>query len=520
VPEYNWLENRLEPIPLKCFELNVNRKRLDNVRDLLSGVDAYIADLALTGNVRGAVLLAQKIQSIYQQVGSGSAPAAEEENERTEDVGMADAVCFLPLRALVAYRSGLEQRTPELTKKRIEGLRWHDPRSLYMSGFVTEELRQLEWLLPRIRVESDVEGTIQTPVWYQQDLVSKSEAESLSESVGAIIEGGSKFFQDWSDRLIKASRVWQSAAVLSRYLEYLNKVEHHLAFFKIYADSLKATRHLMDLPWPDLRPELWHETARKMRDKLGFTIANHILLLSISQKPEGVPDYLGQFIHETGENLFNSLLERRSGEVQALIKPYLAGALVLFEKMKPPTPKFDVWTEQTLQIAAAPVLDILELSGYGKLLAELHADQQLWAAVSSVWDQFLQKNPDTLPWLAAIITGGTPRFQIPHRGLVRTNWSIRVQQELDKLPRRRSLRGGVGGIFGSDIVTHPSPLVRYSAKYRFYKGRDIFATLYLAKQPSADGLEWGREARDLGESLRREEERYREMGEQDEKKED
>jgi len=275
-------------------------------------------------------------------------------------------------------------------------------------------------------------GTTRTPLWYQQDLVSKAQAENLSESVDAIVESGSKFFQDWSDRLVKAGRVWQSAAVLSRYLEYLNQLEqYHLSFFKTYADSLKDTRHLTDLPWPDIKPELWFEKVRGFREKVIQTTANHISLLSLSQKPEGVPDYLGQFIHETGENLFNSLLGGRAVKAQALIKPFLAGTLVLFDQMKPSTPKFDVWTEQKLQIAAAPVLDILELSGYGKLLAELYADEQLWASVSGVWDQLLQKSPGHLPWLAAIVTGGIPRFQLPHRGLVRTNWSMRVQQELN-----------------------------------------------------------------------------------------
>lgn len=516
VPEYNWLENRLEQIPLKCFELNLDRKRLDNVRDLLAGVDAYIADLALTGNVGRAVSFVQKIKSIYEKVGSGSAPATEKEVELTEDVGMADAICFLPLRVLVAYREGLEQRTPELTKHRIEGLRWHMPKSLYTSGFVAQELRQLEWLLPRIKMESAAEGTTKTPVWYQQELVSKSQAESLSESVGAIIESGSKFFQDWSGRLLKARRIWQSAAVLSRYLEYLNKLEHHLAFFKYYADSLKATRHLMDLPWPDIDPELWSKGAGSLRDKVGLKVANHIASLSTSQKPEGVPDYLGQFIHETGENLFNSLLERRPGDAQALMKPYMVGTLLLFEKMKPDTPEFSFWTEQKLQIAVAPVLDILELSGYGKLLADLTADEQLWGAISDAWDHLLQRNPGILPWLAAIVTGGTPRFQIPHRGLVRTNWSIRVQHELDKVPRHHSIRGGIAGIYGSDTIIHPSSLIRYCAKYRFHKGRDIFAALYLSKQPGAEGLNWGRGSVDLGESLIREEEFYREGGAQNE----
>jgi hypothetical protein len=354
VPEYNWLENRLQPIPLKCFELNVVRKRLDNVRDLLAGVDTYIAALATSGNVRGAIPLAEKIRGIYEEASFDSAPAIGKQIERAEDVGMADAVCFLPLRILVAYRTSLEQRTPELTRARIESLRWDKAKSLYTSSFVTEELRQLEWLLPRMRMEADVEGAIQTPVWYQQDLVSKSQAESLSESLGAIIEVGSKFFQNWSDRLVEAGRVWQSAAVLSRYLEYLNKLEHHLSFFKSHVDSLRGTRHLTDLPWPDIKPELWLETVRGFREKVVQTTAIHISLLSTSQKPEGVPDYLGQFIHETGENLFDSLLSRRTDIARALIRPYLAGTLVLFERMKPSTPKPDVWTEQKLQIAAAP----------------------------------------------------------------------------------------------------------------------------------------------------------------------
>lgn len=516
VAEHQWLEDRLESIPLKCFELNVGRGRFDNVRDLLDGIDAYIAALALTGNARQAFGLGQRIQRIYEQASSGDGLAGEKNREQLENAGMADAICFLPLRVLVAFRIGLEQRTPELTKRRIEGLRWHDATSLYTSGFVNVELRQLEWLLPRIRMEREVEGRILTPLWYQQDLVSKAQAESLSEGVGAIIENASKFFQNWSDSLIKAGRPWQSAAVLSRYLEYLSKLGRNLALFKTYADSLKATRHLMGLLWPAIDPELWSKEARSLRDKAGLTVANHIASLSVSQKPEGTPDYLGQFIHETGENLFNALLERRSGEVQALITPYMAGTLVLFDKMKPDAPEFNAWTEQKLQIAAAPVLDILELSGYGKLLAELHGDAQLWAGVSCVWDKLIEKNPGTLPWLAAIITGGTPRFQIPHRGLVRTSWSMRIQHELDKVPRRHSLRGGIAGIYGSDTITHPSPLVRYCAKYRFHNGRDIFAELYLSKHLGAEGLQWGRAAVDLGESLIREQELYRERGERNE----
>jgi hypothetical protein len=507
VPEYNWLESRLHAIPIRCFELNVGRRRLHNLQGLLSGFDAYMAALATNGNVQAGFELSRKMRDIFEDAGSASVPAAEKQPERAEDVGMADAICFLPLRILVAYRAALGRRTPQATKERIERLRWDDVESIYNGGFVAEELRQLEWLLPRIKLESEVEGTILTPVWYQQDLVSKSQAENLSKDIDAVVNAGTRFFLDWSDRLVRQGRPWQSAAVLSRHLEYLNKLEHHLSFFKAGSDALVAARHLTDRPWPDLKPELWIAATQKSRERLIRAVARHIVLLAASQKPEGVPDYLGQFVHETGENLFDALLGRRAGEARALIRPYLAGTLVLFEGMKPSAPKPDVWTEQKLQIAAAPVLDILELSGYGKLFAELYADGQLWTAVSGVWDNLLGKRPGILQWLAAIITGGIPHFQLPHRGLMRTTWSMRVQQELTKLPHRNSGRGGVGGIFGADVV-HSSPLVRCCARYDFHNGRDLFAALYLSKQAGADRLDWGRGAKDLIESLRLEEKSY------------
>jgi hypothetical protein len=60
-----------------------------------------------------------------------------------------------------------------------------------------------------------------------------------------------------------------------------------------------------------------------------------------------------------------------------------------------------------------PVIDIFELSGYAKLLAELYGEDQLWTEIAKVWDTLLDVNPATLPWVAALAGGGLPSFQIP-----------------------------------------------------------------------------------------------------------
>jgi hypothetical protein len=519
VSERDWLENRLQPIAIRCFELNLSRKRLDNVREILSQLDYYLVALSTNGDVKEAISLVLKLRDIDEQGCIARGTSDEGKKEQAEDVGMADVACLSPIKIMLAYRAALEHRTPDSTIRRLKKIRWQNPESLYLNDFVIEELREIEWMLPRIQMEIEVEGKVQTPRWYQQDIVMKFQAERLAECVNTIIESGNVFFQSWSERLVKSGRVWQSAAVLSRCLEYMNKLEGYvLPFFIKYYESLIASKHLTDLPWPGIEPEVWLEKVRDCSSELFKAVAEHIIPLSKAQKPEGVPDYRGQFVNETGENLFDSLLRRRIDEVLLLIGPYIAGTFVLFGELRPTTTEFDVWAEQKLQIAMAPVLDALELCGYAKLLSELYADDKLWEAVSSVWDRYLKQSLVTLPWLAAIITGGIPRFQIPHRGILRTNWSMRIQQELRKLPRHRPTYGGIVSHFRSDTVSHPSPLVRYCAKYEFHNGRDIFAALYLSKLPGAEGLDWGNGVQSLVESLSREEKSYDESDQDDDEK--
>jgi hypothetical protein len=239
VPEYNWLETQLETIPLRCFELNAARKRLDNVRDLLTGIDAYVAALAANGNVRSSTSLVRKVQELYEQTYSGGEKAGSKKQEEMRDVGLADAICSLHLRSLLAYRMALEKQTTDVTTERLRRVRWLERESLYRSGFLGNELRQLEWLFPRIEMEIGAEGSMQTPVWYCRDLLLKSQSDDLGQSVEAVLEIGSELMA-WSARLVKAGRVWQSAALLSRHLEYLSKLDYHVAYFAVRAEQLRS----------------------------------------------------------------------------------------------------------------------------------------------------------------------------------------------------------------------------------------------------------------------------------------
>ena len=144
--------------------------------------------------------------------------------------------------------------------------------------------------------------------------------------------------------------------------------------------------------------------------------------------------------------------------------------------------------ETELHIASAVVLDIMDLSGYALLLAEYHQNSEIWKPVESVWRSYLDNSPERLKLLAGVVTLEHIRFQIPHRGLLRTNWSTQVHEMLRQLPQGLPM----GMYSSSHRVQHPSPLVRYVARDEWTDGLDVFIGEFLLKLPGAQQLSWGR----------------------------
>jgi hypothetical protein len=511
VAEHNWVEDDIERVALKFFETSVTVRRLDDHLDYFRWIERYIDALSGTGNVRRASSFIDSIQKIYSKSVTASVPALASA-ESIESIAIAETLAFLHIHCLNSYANALEKRNSQWTKDRLGEIRWTGPQTIYTLGLPFNEVRQLEWLLPRMLVERQVEGRTVTPPWYIRALVSKAQAEGLHENVQVLVETVENDLNTWAAQLTEKGAIWQSAAVMSRHLEYLSKLQTRcLRLFKVHFQGLEQERYLTDLKWPDITPQNWSKRVEQFHNTLAQAIAKHIPLLQNSVRPDGVPDYLGQFIHTLGEFLFDQLLAQQVDRILPVMPTYFLGSLNLFQLLKPSTPKLDIWTEQRLHLAAAPVLDLLELSGYAKLLAELYRKEEIWIAIRSSWDVFLENTPNALAWLAAITRFGEPSMQIPHRGMLRTNWEMRVQSELHKLARRREVYGGTG-LSVHEIVEHESALVRYAGEYEFLRGKDIFVALYLSGQPGAEDIDWGPMPSRLNESLRKEEESYSENG--------
>ncbi|OJA63294.1 hypothetical protein BGV70_25185 [Burkholderia ubonensis] len=168
---------------------------------------------------------------------------------------------------------------------------------------------------------------------------------------------------------------------------------------------------------------------------------------------------------------------------------YFVGCLTEFGKLQSSDGP-DWLIKQNLRIAAAPVLDLMDVSGYALLLSELHENKALWSIVRSTWDRYFAE-PQRLTGIVALVNfiesglGATPR------DILRTRWQRLVEEKLELLPRT-PVKDKSWYMANETEAVHPSLLVRTMASRTSslnYDGTDIFIALYVARNPGAKNLQ-------------------------------
>jgi hypothetical protein len=213
-------------------------------------------------------------------------------------------------------------------------------------------------------------------------------------------------------------------------------------------------------------------------------------------------------LHTAGEVAIGALADNDSGLLESVFEPYLHGCLLKFDSLRPKGAVTDWRAQQDFKIAAAALLDVMDVSGYAKLLAEFHENNALWATVTKAWDAYLAKNRDQspLPLLALTIAFTEGGFEIPHRAILRTSWQQKIAWKLAKVSRHEVFHRG--SLSSDTVIDHASALIRVFAHEGygiFHDGIDVFITYYLRCVEGGSDLDFGAIRRDLQESLELEE---------------
>lgn len=519
IRDLRWIESAILPIVQRCLELNIRKRRYALVFEILSYLDAYVQRLAKEHQVEFAFNL---VGDVFSWCGSLIFVKADKAvaEESLENMEICNRLAGMPISILIAYVHTVESYRRDVVLQRIHKIKWKSEKAIYKTGFAGDVLKQLEWLRPRLEFEQRVEGHIVSPSWYLQELITQKEAENVSAAMTCLHGEARKLYENRTKAATSSQHPWLAAVMISKESEYWNKLDYHTNTLNQLWSDLNSERRLEGFSWPSLDVDDLKRKKARRRIELLKLMSDQSVLLSLKSRPKSYPDFAGQFLHAVGEALLTALCENDSGTARVLFKRYLYGSLVQFERLTPKEAKLDWRSEIELKVAVAPLLDLMDISGYMYLFSEFHDAPYIEKIVSEEWDECLDKDSamQRLELLAVAVSLTESAFELAHRSINRTRWAQTVQKRLKDV-QRREVPADRSNLFRSfePVVMHRSPLVRIFAKDRlpsFRDGIDIFLGKYVRRREDGGKLDFGRRRRrDIEKEIEREERRYRETKE-------
>ncbi|MEJ1368570.1 MAG: hypothetical protein RPU35_10220 [Candidatus Sedimenticola sp. (ex Thyasira tokunagai)] len=511
VSNLRWIESSIVPIVLKCIEINIKNKRYTLATEVLNHLTFYAKQLAKQSQVEFAFqIIRETSASCEKALFNNEGDMATEES--LETMGICDELAAMPINVLLAYLELFEGSTLDGIRK----ISWTSKKSIYKAGFPVHLLKQLEWLYPRLEFEENIESNIVTPPWYIMELLTMTEAENFVNTMNCLYDDSLHLYEHWSKTATTTKHPWLAAVFISSETEYWNKLDHHKDLFDLRWSSLNTDRRIDGLAWPELKPDELAKKKENRRKDLLALMSLESTLLSLVERPESHPDFAGQFLHSVGESLLNAICENDLTTVETLFKSYFHNSLIQYDNLRPKDGNSDWRNQIDLKIAVAPLLDLMDISGYVYLFSEFHEAPALITPVINEWDNYLKDdNEHQVPWLKILVAAVSlteSTFEIAHRSMIRSRWKQVAEHHLSDVERRDISRGrGVPFGRSETIIIHKSPLVRIFSEGRhgsFYDGIDIFLAKYVRQREDGATLDYSPRRRILEEDIQRNIEQY------------
>jgi hypothetical protein len=513
VSNAQWLEESILSIANTGITKSVHDGRYDLASLLLQRVNVLARSLGHAHEVSAGFKV---IDDLTTKCANALFPKKPErtEFEPLEAVALADGMATVPITLFLAYAEAVVKDSRNAITKSVKAMRWVSRSELYERGLPRHLLTQLEWLYPRIEFERRSEAFRRSPDWYVVELVRQAAAENVKLSLNALIVTAQEVFDRWLALASEQGTYWIKATIIDREMEYWSKIEYQFSRVRQHWDELGADKRIDGLPWPKVDFNELEQSKVRRRKLLLKLMAEESTRLGALKRPNTYPDFAGQFLHTVGESLVDSLVGNDPQTINDSFGYYFASSLMQFDHLKAKA-DFQDWRGQTaIKVAIAPMLDLMSVSGYGLLLAEVHDNPELSSSIVSAWNGYLDRanggDTDVLRLLVSAISITDSAFEIAHRSLIRTAWSQSVANELRRI-KRRHVRLGRGFGMHRSVADHTSPLVRVFATESYistYDGIDIFVERLLKERASKAGVAIDSRRRNLGNAIAREEKQW------------
>jgi hypothetical protein len=508
-----WLEDRIVKIIMIFIKTNYSLNRYEFVLSILGYIELYLKSLADDLELSKAYDILEEIADILID----DIPNIEKDqilkySESLERLAIFERFQLISTSLLLRTIQYVEKCNRGELYKNIEKIKWNSVKQIYCRKHPSHGLERLEWLYERISFEKKADGRVITPIWYNIELVSHAEANSLSNAYDVLFKRNSDRFDKWIKRLDKKNRFWLSAALLSNELEYWDKLKYHTTYFSSAWKSIIEDKKIKELSWPDIRFDEFEEISNKRQKVLNEKISEKGLFLVLLNRPESFPDYAGQFIHLSAQKIIDSICFGDSESLIKMFKYFHNASFRIYDELCPDITSKDWRLKYDIERAIIPIVNVMDISGYAKIIAEYYEKEELWTEVKNVWDEYfaLDENKGVkvnLLFVIREIYNDTMSLD-----LVRSNWKIQIKNVLHQVERKMHSQWYNNPI--DEIILHKSPIVRifsYDRQYDFYNGIDMFLVEYILNSELKDLITVSYNEITLKDEIEKEKERWEKL---------
>ncbi len=504
VPDPMWLERRVERIVLTAIQAFIEQKDYRSLWSVLNAAQQILGSLGERLSVEEGLRLYRACRPEVRRVASLDA-----QSEEVEQLELRLAVIDVYAMGLISLLLGVSKRVEGITAESfgnlVEGINWSESRQVYGLNMPRAVVEQLEYLRDGLEFERKVEGSLQSPGWYRQQIAAVGLARCLADTANGLVDELEASIIGESRALIEAGRYLPAAQLTQRGMEAVEKFRFHLREIRGCFERLVVFRRVGDIPWPSVDWEKLERRVEDAREALVVVFGQLAVYLAAAPTPEGLPDYFGQSYAVLAQESYVAMAMGREDLFKKLFPPTFFAGLAAFDRLRERLREQD---QQTAMVySTEPIADLLELSGYAIIYSELDG-KNFWDVTKRLWDGYFEQLPDReagAKFIHSVVEYRRSLFAILPRGLARTSW----KQDLEHRLRQRGL---MEDLFMQPYrrrepsAEHTSPIIRALARseFLFEEPTDVFMAVYILARPEAASLELGGRTESFARTLMRE----------------
>lgn len=511
-----WVEDKILPGVYKFIKTNYVMGRYDYVQSILFYVELYLKCLVDDLELSKAYEIIDTIFDILieelDEISSENVKDILEYEEKIERLAIVEKLQSINISLLLRASEYTKDCSKNNLYRMVNTLKWMPKRGIYSKKPLPHLLEKLEWLRERLIFEKQVEGKILTPNWYIVEILAYQEAGALSNTYKEFFDANAERFDNWIKRIDKKRHVWLSAALLSSELEYWDKYFYHRDTFSKAWESIVEDKKIKGLEWPKMDFDDFNDKAEKRQKALYEKISEKGLFLTLLKRPESFPDYAGQFIHLSAQKIIDSICSGNTESFIKMFKFFHNASLRKYDELRPDISSKDWRLKYDIERAIIPIVNLMDISGYVKVMSEYYDEDKLWAEVKNVWDEYFAMDEGKAEKVNFLFSIREIYNDSMSLDFVRSNWKIQIKHVLQQVKRKMHSQWHSNPI--DEIILHQSPIVRIFAndrKYDFYNGIDMFLTEYILNSDLKDLITVPYNEITLKDEIEKEKERWEEL---------